>query len=277
MKIDYLKGKSGFISVLLLGASSFSAILTTVKVTSLFAASAKAENLVKTVVSQNKKDAEDSKKYLAINKALADGLKKNNLFAPAPPKKHPVKEVLGILGDEVLIRDKWYKLGDKVAEATIVAVGPTEVRIEWQGREQVFAPINGSSSEQSSPGSPRTRVTTAKKEIRTEQAEMVVVGLERRGQGGKRPPEKLSEKERAKLQLKAEQKLLTDMKKYKKLTNLNAENIKDKQKVLTGMQKHMKLSYLDAEKIKAGQKKNAAKMNGPIKTKKELNQKKTKK
>ena len=43
------------------------------------------------------------------------------------------------------------------------------------------------------------------------------------------------------------------------------------------MQKHMKLSYLDAEKIKAGQKKNAAKMNGPIKTKKELNQKKIKK
>ena len=245
MKLDYLKGKRGFISVLLLGASSFSAILTTVKVAGLFAVSAKAENVVKSVVSQNKKDAEDTKKYLAIDKTIADELKKNNLFALTPPKQHPIKEVLGILGDEVLIKDKWYKAGDIVAEATIVTIGPTEVRIEWDGREQVFAPINSSSSEQSRPGSPRTKGTTAKKEIRTGQAEMVVVGPEKRGYGGKGPSKKLSEK--------AEQKLLSEKQKYKKLSNL------------------------DAEKIKAGQKKNAAKMNGSIKPKKEVNQKKIKK
>ena len=142
MKLDYLKEKKELVSVVLLGASVFFAVLILVKVTGFFAASARAENLVKTAIEQNNTDANDMDKYFAKYKVLADALKKNNLFVPPAPKQHPVKEVLGIFGNEVLIKDKWYKIGARVGEAKIVAIGPTQATIEWDGKEKTFAPID---------------------------------------------------------------------------------------------------------------------------------------
>ena len=160
MKLDYLKEKKELVSVVLLGVSAFLAVLILVKVTGFFTASARAENIVKTAIAQNNADAEDMDKYFAKYKVLADALKKNNLFAPPAPKQHPIKEVLGILGNEVIISDKLYKVGDKVGEATIVAIGPTEVTIEWDGKETTFAPINSGGSSQ--PDGPRGSRATAR-------------------------------------------------------------------------------------------------------------------
>jgi len=175
MKLDYLKKKKELVSVILLGVSAFFAVLILVKVTGFFTASARAENIVKTAIAQNNADAEDMDKYFAKYKALADELKKNNLFAPPPPKQHPIKEVLGIFGDEVLIKDKWYKVGDKVGDAKIVAIGPTEVTIEWDGNKKTFAPIEA--SEPSQPGGPRSSRAAAKSsESKGGSAQMVTVG-----------------------------------------------------------------------------------------------------
>ena len=176
MKLDYLKKKKELVSVILLGVSAFFAVLILVKVTGFFTASARAENIVKTAIAQNNADAEDMDKYFAKYKALADELKKNNLFAPPPPKQHPIKEVLGIFGDEVLIgKDKWYKVGDKVGDAKIVAIGPTEVTIEWDGNKKTFAPIDA--SEPSQPGGPRSSRAAAKSsESKGGSAQMVTVG-----------------------------------------------------------------------------------------------------
>jgi hypothetical protein len=80
----------------------------------------------------------------ASSRAIADDLKKQNLFTPPAPRQHPVKEVSGILGDEVLIDNRWYKCDDKIGEATIVHIGPTEVRIAWEGNERTFVPIRNS-------------------------------------------------------------------------------------------------------------------------------------
>jgi len=155
MKIDYLKDlreKKELVSVVLLGFSAFLAVLILVKVTGFFTAPAKAELLVKKAVAQNNTGANDMDKYFAKYKALANELKKNNLFAPPPPKQHPVKEVWGIFGDEVIIRDKLYKVGDKVGEAKIVAIEPTQVTIEWDGKKKTFAPFEAKGSSQ--PGGP---------------------------------------------------------------------------------------------------------------------------
>jgi hypothetical protein len=163
MKIDYLKDlreKKELVSVVLLGVSVFLAVLILVKVTGFFTASAKAENIVKTAIAQNNADAEDMDKYFAKYKMLADELKKNNLFVPPPPKQHPVKEVLGIFGNEVLIKDKWYEVGDTVGDAKIVAIGPTEATIEWDGNEKTFAPIDAEDSSQ--PGGPKAPRTVSK-------------------------------------------------------------------------------------------------------------------
>lgn len=83
-------------------------------------------------------------------KKVAETLKDKNLFVKAPKKTHPIKEVAGILGDEVLVGEKWYKVGDEVSGAKIVAIEPTEVTIEWDGKEKAFAPL---ASGQSSPPS----------------------------------------------------------------------------------------------------------------------------
>jgi len=184
MKLDYLKEKKELVSVVLLGVSAFLAVLILVKVTGFFAASARAENIVKTAIAQNNADAEDMDRYFAKYKVLADELKKNNLFAPRAPKQHPVKEVLGILGNEVIIRDKLYKVGDKVGEAKIVAIGPTEVTIEWDGNKKTFAPIDA--SEPSQPGGPRSARAAAKSsESKRGSAQMVAVGSSGRPMGGR--------------------------------------------------------------------------------------------
>jgi hypothetical protein len=86
----------------------------------------------------------DLKKVLAATKASADQIKKNNLFMPGFAKPYPVNEVLGILGREALIGEKWYKVGDNVGEAKIVAIEPTKVKVVWNGQEKEFSPIGSS-------------------------------------------------------------------------------------------------------------------------------------
>ncbi len=144
MQDNYLKEK--LVVIVLLGVSAFLGIMILVKVRGFFVSSAWAENAVKRAVAQTKPDANDVEEYLAKSKTIADELKKKNLFAPPPPKKHPVSQVSGILGDEVLIKGKWYKVGDKVGDAKIVAIEPTQVKIEWEGKEKVFDPISAVSA-----------------------------------------------------------------------------------------------------------------------------------
>jgi len=80
-------------------------------------------------------------------------MKKKSIFAPPAPKQHPVKQVQGIWGNEALINGKWYKAGDRIADANIVAIEPTKVRTMWEGKEKVFRPIDAASP--SRPGGPR--------------------------------------------------------------------------------------------------------------------------
>jgi hypothetical protein len=270
MKVDYLKEKKELISFVLLGVSAFLAVLILVKVTGFFTTSAKAEGLVKRAVAQNNTDTKDMDKYFAKYKALADELKKNNLFAPPPPKQHPVKEVLGILGDEVLIKDKWYKVGDTVGDAKVVAIGPTEATIEWDGKEKTFAPIDAAGPSQ--PGGPKTPRAVAKRgNAGGGHAQMVAVGPQKRIYGGTGTFGNLSDKERSKFQLKAEQKqrLLTEKEKFKKLLKSDAEQ---KKRLLTEKEKFKKLLKSDTKNIVAKQKKDMAqktKRNGDSKPKKE--------
>jgi len=178
MKLDYLKvlkEKKELVSVVLLGVSAFFAVLILVKVTGFFTASARAESLVKKAIAQNETDANDMDKYFAKYKVLAEALKKNNLFVPSAQKQHPIKEVWGIFGDEVLIKDKWYKVGAGVGDAKIVAIGPTEVTIEWDGNKKTFAPIDAAGPSQ--PGGPRDSRAVAKAgEPGGGSAQMVAVG-----------------------------------------------------------------------------------------------------
>jgi len=173
MKLDYLRQKKELIPLVLFGASVLMALLILIKVVSFFAFSARAENLIERAIAQNDTDTKDTEKYFAESKALAEGLKKNNLFAPPPPKQHPVKEIWGILGDEVLIEGKWYKVGDMIGDAKILAIGPTSAKIDWNGAEKVFLPIDATIPE--APKGSQAKKAVAK----AGEADTVVIQYER--------------------------------------------------------------------------------------------------
>jgi hypothetical protein len=180
MKSDYLNNnhptnKRDIISVGLLGVSAFMGVLILIKVTVFFANPARAENSVKRAVELSKPDPNNMEKYFSKSRAIADELKKNNLFAPPLPKQHPVKQVSGILGNEVLIKDKWYKTGDKVGEAIIVAVEPTLVMIEWEGSEKAFAPISAVSA-------PETKKAVAKAVVKKKEPKKVEKTIEEKAE-----------------------------------------------------------------------------------------------
>jgi len=160
MKIDYLKDKKELVSVVLLCVSAILAISILVKIFSFFTAPARAAKIVTNAIEQNTEDANDIDKYFTKYKMLADALKKNNLFAPPAPKQHPVTEVLGIFGDEVIIRDKLYKVGSKIGDATIVSIEATQVTIEWDGKKKTFSPMDAKGSSQ--PGRPGGSRPTAR-------------------------------------------------------------------------------------------------------------------
>ena len=64
--------------------------------------------------------------------------------------------MIGILGREALIGDKWYKVGDSVGDAKIVAIEPTKVKVVWDGQEKEFSPIgsSGGGDRRGGPGGP---------------------------------------------------------------------------------------------------------------------------
>ena len=117
----------------LLGASAFG------KVAGFYVQRGRMQGVL--TLAHSERDPNGLKQCLGEAKKTADTLKQNNLFIKTPPKEHPVKQVEGILGCEAFIAGKWYKMGDKIADAKIVAINATDVKIEWNGKETSFSPI----------------------------------------------------------------------------------------------------------------------------------------
>ena len=155
------KNKEELVPTVLLGVSVLCGILILLKVTGFFVASARAKSVVERAIEQSRTDPKNVEKHLASSTAITDELKKNNLFAPPPAKQHPVREVSGIFGDQVLIQNKWYNVGDSVKDAKIVAIGATSVTIMWEGKEKSFLPIEAKIVEEKS--GQRGRTATAQK------------------------------------------------------------------------------------------------------------------
>jgi hypothetical protein len=147
MKLDYLKEKKELVPVALLVVSAVLVVLAAARVVGFFMASARAETIVKKAVELNNAGTVETEQSFAKSREIADALKRVNLFAPPPPKEHPVKTVPAILGDTALINGQWLKVGATVGGAKILAIGPTGVKIEWEGSEKTFLPINAESSE----------------------------------------------------------------------------------------------------------------------------------
>lgn len=182
MKLNYLKDKKEFISVVLLGVSVVLAVCILVDIAGFFVASARAGSLVKNAVAQTGSTEDQMDKYFAKSREMAEQLKKKNLFAPPPPKQQPIKQVLGILGSEVLIKGKWYKVGDMVEDAKIVAIEPAQIKVEWESKQITLAPIGAVSS--SPPGAP-TPPKVDTKQAESQRAPVEPRQMPRRRGGGR--------------------------------------------------------------------------------------------
>jgi len=129
------------LAMVLLAAAALLAALTLLKLARFSVTSANADSIAWQAAHPAAGRRASPKTPANQASSAVDALKKNNLFAPPSPRQHPVREVIGILGDEALIDGKWYKAGDSVGEARVVAVEPTRVRIVWDGQEKEFTPI----------------------------------------------------------------------------------------------------------------------------------------
>jgi len=143
IKSEFSKSKANFYAKTLAAATVLLGVLACLKVVGFLAASSEVRLMAARIGDSvpNPGVSTDVGKLLASARVSADELKKKNLFIKTLPRQHPVREVVGILGDEVLINGKWCKVGDSVGDATIVAIEPTKVRITWDGQEKDFSPI----------------------------------------------------------------------------------------------------------------------------------------
>ena len=141
MKLAFIKNETEFKAKLLLYLSVVLGVIILIKLGGLLVTSVRASVLMNKAVAQSKLDPNETKKYFSKSNELAGELKKNNLFAPEKPKEHPGKRLSGILGQEALINGKWYKIGDKIEDAEILAIEPTQVKFRWKGEDKYFAPI----------------------------------------------------------------------------------------------------------------------------------------
>ncbi len=144
-KKDYSIGSVFLAVALLLAALAFA------EVASYLAGPARAESIVGQAAALSKPDPSAAQTYVEQAKKTVEVLKKQNLFVKEPPREHPVKQVDGILGDEVLIGDKKYKVRDMIDDAKVIAIEPTQVMIEWDGQTKGFAPLAAASSGRTEP------------------------------------------------------------------------------------------------------------------------------
>ena len=77
---------------------------------------------------------QDTKEYTLEDDSqrIAQELIENNMFMPTEQRDCPIKDVNGIMGNEVLIWGQWYKVGDTVADAIILEVGTSYAKVKWR-------------------------------------------------------------------------------------------------------------------------------------------------
>ena len=117
-----------------------------VKITDSVVYAKKAEGVMKKAFAQNQQNQQPEviDKLIEPSQGIADNLKRRNAFNIGMAQRQiqfPVSMVNGIFGSEALINDRWYKQGDQIGEAVLVAIEPTQVRIKWQDDERIFVPI----------------------------------------------------------------------------------------------------------------------------------------
>ncbi|NLH15605.1 MAG: hypothetical protein GX455_03395 [Phycisphaerae bacterium] len=146
--------------------------------------------VTETTVTKSTLDEEATKKLLSAGQERIAGLQKKSPFAPPAAKPNP-PVCVGIFGPMAIIGDKGYLVGESVNGAKILRINPSDVVIEWEGKEMTLVPFsieNGPQGGGRGEGGPRGDQPQQANQPQPGQAPTVrVEGGENRVMGG--PPE----------------------------------------------------------------------------------------
>jgi len=142
MNYKPLKKPRQLLSIVFMILSALFCLLIVFKVSGYYTSLARAQSGIEQAKAQGENDPNVVKEYFEERKNEADELVKKNLFVPPPPKRHPIRDVTGILGDTALINGDWHKVGDKIGEATVLEITSTYVKIEYEGKEKIYSPFD---------------------------------------------------------------------------------------------------------------------------------------
>jgi len=125
-------------SILSLASLGMAAVLVTVLAVKLAGRCMAGDGLVDSAGTKSAKPDDKLRK----NQEIAKALRQKNMFTPPKPKPKPPGQVQAILGTKAMFNNKWYSVGDTIEPgAKLIAVEATLVKIEWEGKEKILAPI----------------------------------------------------------------------------------------------------------------------------------------
>jgi S1-C subfamily serine protease len=137
-----VKKHQKIIPIALFGFSTLLAVVMLWKIVNFLQVSIWARDVVGKAVVQIGAQTPNVEQYLTIDRSIVGTLNQNNVFVPQATPVNPISEVRAIFGDSALINNNWYKAGDSVGQARIVAVEPTQAQIEWNGDVKTYLPVD---------------------------------------------------------------------------------------------------------------------------------------
>jgi hypothetical protein len=96
--------------------------------------------ITETTVEKSKLDDAATKKLLSAGKERIGGLQKKHPFAPPANKPNP-PVCVGIFGPMAIIGDRGYLVNESVNGAKILRINPSDVVIDWDGKEMTLVPF----------------------------------------------------------------------------------------------------------------------------------------
>lgn len=142
MKTDFVKTRIVYVVRALLILTAVLVCVMVAKVNAFVSNVDSIPERIEKAISQGSDDVGKLKELKAPYTEAANSLKKKNLFTPpTPKKKNPVSIIDAVLGNEALIKGKFYKAGDKIGDAQIISVSAKSVMIRWNDKEISIHPF----------------------------------------------------------------------------------------------------------------------------------------
>jgi hypothetical protein len=157
MKFDYIKTQQATIRRGLFALSIFLTAALFIKVAAFGYSSHRLSAKLQEIVVQNGKTDEGNEKILAERNKTVEKLKKAHIFSLPTPKMEP-PVCMGIIGDSALFGEKLCKVGDELEKGKVLAIGPMDVKITWEGEEKTLVPFSFDTKyDVKKPGAPTTK------------------------------------------------------------------------------------------------------------------------